>query len=60
MKILRGSQGATCNRTMMSESGNPSAKNVAFLIDHSLPVLKGLEEQEEEELFPVLPVFLLR
>lgn len=25
-----------------------------------LPGLKGLEEQEEEELFPLLPVFLLR
>lgn len=59
MKVLRGSQGATCKSESVSQKTS-MLQMYHFLIDHLLPVLKGLEEQEEEELFPVLPVFLLR
>lgn len=56
MEVLGGGQGASCRRNTASDSGNDLMETA-----QEVPVLKGLEEQEEEEqLFPVLPVFLLR
>lgn len=65
MEILRGRQGATSKRKTKPWSKSDALAAVWTLrwcfMPHVIPVLKGLEEHEEEEqLFPVLPVFLLR